>query len=133
MIALALVKEDNTIHNVIAVDDIWENRISDFLLEHKLPYRGVICRVGDYHGYNKYKPSEKALRKNYPRSNHIYDETTDSFIEKQPTDNPSWVFDADGGYWKPPVERPNTPPAEGMKWVWDEPSVSWVQMPRTTA
>ena len=133
MISLALVKNDNTIHSVIAVDDIWENRILDFLLEHKLPYRGIVCRSTDYHGFNCFKHSEKALRKNFPRSNHVYDEATDSFIEKQPTDNASWVFDADGGYWKPPVDRPTQPPGEGMKWAWDEPSVSWIQVPRTTA
>lgn len=48
--------------------------------------------------------------------------TNGIFIEPQPY--PSWTLDEATASWVPPIPRP----AEG-RWIWDEPSLSWVQLP----
>lgn len=44
------------------------------------------------------------------------------FIEPQPY--PSWTLDEATASWQPPTPMPT----EG-RWIWDEPSLSWVELP----
>ena len=44
------------------------------------------------------------------------------FIEPQP--HPSWTLDEATASWQPPTPMPT----EG-RWIWDEPSLSWVALP----
>ncbi len=50
-------------------------------------------------------------------------------LEPKPIEYPSWILDSDGGYWKPPVDKPIGGLNQGMKYQWDESSVSWIQVP----
>ena len=61
------------------------------------------------------------FRKQYAGPGFTYDADADVFIAPQPY--PSWALDEDHD-WQPPTPMP----AEGM-WVWDEPTLSWVEVP----
>lgn len=60
------------------------------------------------------------FRKNFAGVGHRYDPDRDAFILPQPY--PSWVLDEDTCSWVAPVPYPN----DGLDYVWDEASVSWV-------
>jgi hypothetical protein len=53
---------------------------------------------------------------------YTYDSERNVFISPQPY--PSWVFDEQTFYWNAPVERPA---GDGI-YIWDEDSISWVEL-----
>ena len=61
------------------------------------------------------------FRKQYCGPGYRYDSAADVFIAPQPF--PSWTLDAQHD-WQPPTPMP----AEGW-WRWDEPTLSWVEIP----
>jgi hypothetical protein len=61
-----------------------------------------------------------SIRKQYPGPNYTYDADADVFIAPQPY--PSWTLDGNHD-WQAPTPRP----AEGGPYVWDEPTLSWVE------
>lgn len=61
------------------------------------------------------------FRKQYAGIGFTYDPVADVFIAPQPY--PSWMLDEDYD-WQPPVPMPT----EGRPWVWDEDSLSWVEV-----
>lgn len=61
------------------------------------------------------------FRKQYAGIGFTYDPVADVFIAPQPY--PSWVLDENYD-WQPPVPEPS----EGGPWVWDEDSLSWVEV-----
>lgn len=64
------------------------------------------------------------LRKNYACPGYAYDAKLDAFIPPKPTFHPSWIFNEDTCNWSPPVPRPN----DGKMYIWDEPTLSWVEL-----
>ena len=62
------------------------------------------------------------IRKNYAGIGYRYDDTLDAFIPPQPY--PSWVLDEDTCQWDAPVSYPD----DGLEYVWDEDTTSWVQI-----
>lgn len=62
------------------------------------------------------------IRKNFAGAGFVYDETCDAFIPPKPF--PSWVFIEETCQWFPPIPKPD----DGLKYDWDEESVSWVQV-----
>ena len=62
------------------------------------------------------------FRKNYAGIGMVYDPDLDAFKVKS-SPFPSWVFNPEICRWKPPVERPT----DGKFYVWDEPTVSWIE------
>lgn len=62
-----------------------------------------------------------ALRKNYACVGCFYDEQKDAFYDKKPF--PSFVLNQDTFLWEPPIPHPD----DGKSYLWDEPSVSWVE------
>lgn len=127
---VALLSSDNRVKNVIVLP---ENRISDFqnvVLELGITDTPILCDSNSYRGKNRDGTPGPSFRKNYPSIGYFYDPVADSFLEPKPMQYPSWILDVDGGYWKPPVARPNTPPELGKKYVWDENTISWIQVPR---
>lgn len=61
------------------------------------------------------------FRKQYCGPGYRYDAFADVFIAPQPY--PSWTLDANHD-WQPPVPMPS----EGGPWVWDEETLSWVEV-----
>lgn len=61
------------------------------------------------------------IRKQYAGIGYSYDSAADVFIAPQPY--PSWSLDKNFD-WQPPTPKP----AEGI-WLWDEPTLSWVEVP----
>lgn len=61
------------------------------------------------------------FRKQYAGITYRYDAEDDVFIAPQPF--PSWTLDGDHD-WQPPTPMP----PEGGPWVWDEESLSWVEV-----
>lgn len=66
------------------------------------------------------------LRFRYAGIGHTYYPdigTEGAFVPRKP--HPSWALDEDSAQWKPPVEMPDDP---DLTFVWDEESVSWVEV-----
>lgn len=63
------------------------------------------------------------FRKQYAGIGFTYDPVADVFIAPQPF--PSWVLNPDTALWDAPVPMPT----EGGPWVWDEDTMSWVEVP----
>ena len=65
-------------------------------------------------------PEGRPLRKNYAGIGFTYDSARDAFYAPQPF--PSWTLDEATCVWNPPTPYPD----DGNRYVWDEPTVSWV-------
>ena len=63
-----------------------------------------------------------AIRKNYAGVGYTYDAGRDAFIPPKPY--PSWVLVEDTCQWAAPVPHPQ----DGKWYVWDEESLSWVEI-----
>jgi hypothetical protein len=63
------------------------------------------------------------LRKNYAGIGFTYDHTRDAFIPPKPY--PSWVLNEDTCLWESPIAYPN----DGKKYIWNEVTTSWVEIP----
>lgn len=79
------------------------------------------------HGGVHYGPDGKpdgkpALRKNYAGIGFAYDSLLDAFIPPKPY--PSWLLNTDTCLWEAPVPYPN----DGKPYVWDEETLSWVEV-----
>jgi hypothetical protein len=62
--------------------------------------------------------------KNDPGIGYTWTED-EGFRNPKPAHLPSWVWSDDVHEWVEPVAKPDD--VEGKVWLWDEPSVSWVQ------
>lgn len=61
------------------------------------------------------------FRKNYAGIGYTYDENRDAFIPPKPFG--SWLLNEDTCLWEPPVPYP----ADGLDYIWDEPTEKWVE------
>lgn len=61
------------------------------------------------------------FRKQYCGPGYRYDADADVFIAPQPF--PSWTLDSNHD-WQPPTPMPS----DGGPWVWDEDTLSWVEV-----
>ena len=77
-------------------------------------FRGQVCKRTSYNGN---------IRKNYAGIGYTYDQTNDVFYAPQPY--PSWTISAPTWQWQPPVPYPD----DGKIYVWDEATLSWVEVP----
>lgn len=63
------------------------------------------------------------FRKQFAGIGYTYNSDADVFISCQPSDNPSWVLDANFD-WEPPVAEPT----EGGPYEWNEQTQTWDQV-----
>ena len=63
-----------------------------------------------------------ALRGNYAGIGYVYDHANDVFYAPQPF--ASWSLNKTTWLWDAPIPYPT----DGMLYIWDEPTVSWVQI-----
>lgn len=69
------------------------------------------------------QPDGPGLRKNYAGIGYTYDPVLDAFIPPQPY--PSWLLNTQTCLWEAPVPYPD----DGKPYVWDEDTLSWVEVP----
>ena len=74
-----------------------------------------------YNTYGGQHPEGRPLRKNYAGIDYVYDQTRDAFIPPKPY--PSWILNEQTCLWDAPVAMPQ----DGKRYVWDEPTASWVE------
>jgi len=117
----AFLDDNNIVTEVIVgvdegVDGIdWEQHYGEF--------RGQVCKRTSYNTHGGiHKDGGTPYRGNYAGVGLIYDEMIDAFIHPQPYE--SWMLNNSTFLWEPPVPYP-TGEAE---YVWDEPSVSWIEV-----
>jgi len=79
-------------------------------------------RGGLHYGSDGEPDGGVALRGNYAGIGYTYDAAKDVFYAPQPY--ASWVLNETSWLWEAPVPCPT----DGMIYVWDEPTVSWVQV-----
>lgn len=66
-------------------------------------------------------PEGRPLRKNYAGIGFTYDAQRDAFIPPKPFD--SWTLNEDTCRWEAPIPRPD----DTYNWIWNEPTLSWVE------
>lgn len=66
------------------------------------------------------------FRKNYAGIGFIFDENLNAFIPPKPFE--SWVLNEEECQWHSPV----MPPEDGMPYLWNEQSLSWIQSTKNT-
>ena len=78
-------------------------------------------RGGLHYGQDGQPDGGIALRGNYAGIGYVYDAANDVFYAPQPF--ASWTLSQTTWLWEPPVVYPT----DGKRYVWDEPTVSWVE------
>jgi hypothetical protein len=64
-----------------------------------------------------------SFRKNYAGFGYSYHADIDAFVAPQPY--PSWILNTDTAQWEAPVPYPT----DGKMYFWDEPTLSWIEVP----
>lgn len=115
MAHFAKLDENNTVLEVNVVN----NNVLDPNNEEQ---SGVVFLTEWSGGYTNWKQTSynDKFRKQYAGIGFTYDSVADVFIAPQPY--PSWSLDENFD-WQPPTPMP----VEG-RWIWDEPSLSWVEV-----
>jgi hypothetical protein len=70
-------------------------------------------------------PEGIPLRKNYAGIGYTYDSGRDAFIAPKPY--ASWLLNETTCLFEPPQPMP----IDGKEYTWDEPTISWVEVPAT--
>ena len=120
----AFVDENNLVTEVIVgkdeidlVDNItsWEDYYGAL--------RGQTCLRTSYNTYGgSHSEGGTPFRKNYAGPGFSYDPDRDAFIPPKPYE--SWLLDEATCLWQAPIEYP----AEDGDYMWDEETVSWVEV-----
>lgn len=105
---------------VISQDEVNTGLFGDPLLFVQTSYN---TRGGVHYGPDGKPDGGIALRKNYAGIGYSYDPVLDAFIPPQPY--PSWSLNTQTCLWDPPVPYPN----DGKTYIWDEDTLSWVEVP----
>lgn len=140
MAHFAQIDNNNKVIKVLVVPDEQEHRGQEYLanecfkaelidgkiVQSKLGGTWIKTSYNTRHG--KHLLGGNPLRKNYAGIGYTYDPIRDVFIA--PKRYASWVLDEETCHWIPPIPMPTIAPALGMKYQWDETSISWKQVPR---
>jgi hypothetical protein len=76
-----------------------------------------------YNTHGNQHPEGRPLRGNYAGIGYTYDATNDVFYAPQPYS--SWILNESTWLWEAPVAMPD----DGKKYIWDETTTSWVEVP----
>jgi hypothetical protein len=75
-----------------------------------------------YNTHGGQHPENRPLRKNYAGVGYSYDEQRDAFISPKPFT--SWELNESTCLWESPIPMP----ADGKMYLWDEETLSWVEI-----
>jgi len=80
-------------------------------------FRGQVCKRTSYNS---------KIRGTYAGIGYTYNEVEDIFVTPQPY--PSWTFNETTLSWDSPIPQPpENKDNPNLMWVWNEPSLSWVE------
>lgn len=127
MAHFAEIGPDDKVLRVIVIPNEEEHRGKDFIAN-DLGLGGTWIQTSYNTREGKHILGGIPLRKNYAGIGFTYDVTRDAFTPPKPYN--SWLLNEETCIWGPPVPRPTTRPETGKKYVWDEATVSWIQVPR---
>ena len=65
----------------------------------------------------------KTIRKNFAGIGFTYEKDLDAFIPLKPFE--SWVLNENTCQWETPLPYPT----DGKDYLWDEPTISWIEAP----
>lgn len=111
MAHFARIENDNTVSQVVVVDNEIEYRGQEFL--------AIDLGLGSRWVQTSYNSN---FRNKYAGIGDTYDEVNDVFYPQQPY--PSWTLDTTNWTWVAPVAYPE----DGLLYEWDEASQSWIQV-----
>ena len=118
----AFLDENNIVTDVIVGRD--ENETVDGISsweDYYGTFHGQTCKRTSYNTVGNQHPNGTPFRGNYAGIGYTYDPILDAFIPPQPF--PSWVLNETTCLWDAPVSYPD----DGLDYVWDEDTTSWVQ------
>lgn len=119
MAHFAQLDDQNTVLQVIVIHN---NELLDNGVEFEA--KGIAFCQTLFPGTSWKQTSYNAnIRKNYAGVGFTYDAQRDAFIPPKPY--PSWVLNETTCQWEAPVPYPQ----DGKRYVWDEATVSWVEVP----
>jgi hypothetical protein len=118
MAHFAKLDKDNVVTEVHVVNNI-EMLAADGSESEVMGVAFLIRWSGGYSNWKQTSYNGK-IRKNYAGIGYVYDATRDAFIPPQPY--PSWVLNETTCLW----DAPTPMPTDGQRYVWDEPTTSWV-------
>ena len=75
-----------------------------------------------YNTHGNQHPEGRPLRGNYAGIGYTYDQENDVFYPPQPY--PSWILNTNSWIWESPTPRPT----DGKLYIWDEPTLSWLDV-----
>ena len=121
----ALLDENNLVTTVISGKDEtdtshdWELFYGEF--------HGCIAKRTSYNtSLNQHRLGGEPFRGNYAGIGYTFNQSIDAFIPPKPYQ--SWLLDEAVCSWNAPVPYPN----DGKDYKWDEPTISWVEIPQET-
>ena len=90
-------------------------------------------RGGIHYGQDGQPDGGVALRGNYAGVGFVYDLTNDVFYPTRPLDRngiscASWIISSPNWTWTPPTQMPVPDIPFSKKYVWDEPTQSWMEI-----
>lgn len=111
-------------HNVVLEVNVVSNSDCDDLPFPQSELVGVAFLTQWSGGYANWKQTSynANFRKNYAGIGYVYDATLDAFIPPKPY--PSWLLNTTICQWEAPVPYPT----DGKYYVWDEATLSWVEL-----
>lgn len=118
MAYFAELDENNTVLRVIAVSN---DDCPDPAPDNEQQGINFLASIGLGSNW-KQTSYNKNFRKHYAGIGFTYDAVRDAFIPPKPF--PSWVLIEDSLLWEAPVAYPT----DKKRYVWDEPTVSWVEV-----
>lgn len=119
MAYFAQIDEDGTVLQVISISNL---DAPDPAPTNSEPVgQQFIMNVLGLPGVWKQTSYNNSWRKQYAGPGYRYDAANDVFVAPQLF--PSWSLDANHD-WQPPSPQPTS----GGWWVWDEPTLSWVEV-----
>ena len=119
----ALINDDNIVTQVVVgldEDDLPEG-ITDWEAYYG-EFHGQTCKRTSYNTHGNQHPDGTPFRGNYAGIGYKWDEDRNAFIPPSPY--PSWVLNQTTCLWDAPVAYPD----DGLEYVWDEDTTSWVQI-----
>ena len=113
--------EQGIVTDVIAADQSFIDTLEGQWLQTSYNTHG-----GVHYGQDGQPDGGIALRANYAGIGYIYDSVNDVFYPPQPY--PSWTISAPNWTWESPSPRPTTQIVPPQTCVWDETTLSWVEI-----